>query len=112
MENFGDYEDWPSEWQETFDDIPGIGMFRDYEWEQSAELFERAFMHHSDESGYNADEILAAREEFFEYTGLPEELFPWDEWREAMGYGHELLLTGRNNRMAGIAGRGGLVTFS
>lgn len=86
MRDYGDEADWPSEWQEVFEDIPGVGMFRDYEFNASAELFERAFMHHSDEPGYSRDDVNAARDEFFEYTGLPEELFPWDEWRETMGY--------------------------
>lgn len=80
------YEDWDSEFQDVFDDIPGVPMFRDYEYDYAADLFERAFTHHSDEEGYDANDAQAAREEFWEFTGLPEELFPWDEWREAMGY--------------------------
>lgn len=80
------YEDWDRELQEAFDDIPGVSMFRDYEYEIAEELFDRAFTHHADETDYDADDVHAAREEFFEFTGLPEELFPWDEWREAMGY--------------------------
>lgn len=86
MRDYGPFGEWPDEWQTTFEDIPGVGMFRTYEYEQATELFERAFMHHSDEPGYDSDSVNAAREEFFTYTGLPEELFPWDEWREAMGY--------------------------
>jgi hypothetical protein len=82
----GDYDDWPSEFQQVWDDLPGVSMFREYETERTAELFELGFMHHADESGYDRDDIRAARAEFFEFTGLPEELFPWDEWREAMGY--------------------------
>jgi hypothetical protein len=89
MRDYGDQADWPDEWREVFDDIPGVGMFRDYEYFESADLFEKAFMHHQDEPGYDRDAVLAAREEFFEYTGLPEELFPWDDWREAMGYEDE-----------------------
>lgn len=80
------YDDWPEDWQDVFDDIPGVSEFRDYEWNIAADLFEQGFMHHSDEPGYDADAAQAARDEFFEFTGLPEELFPWDEWREAMGY--------------------------
>ena len=76
----------PDEWQDVFDDIPGIGLFRDYEYNEAMDLFEAGFMHHSGEAGYDADAVHAAREEFFEFTGLPENLFPWDEWREAMGY--------------------------
>lgn len=69
-----------------FDDIPGIPMFRDYEYNHTADLFERGFTHHSDEPGYDANDVAEARAEFWEFTGLPEELFPWDEWREAMDY--------------------------
>lgn len=80
------YEDWDSEFRDVFDDIPGVPMFRDYEYGEAERLFEIGFTHHSDEPGYDAAEAQAAREEFFEFTGLPEELFPWDDWREAMGY--------------------------
>ena len=80
------YEDWEAEFQDVWDDIPGIPFFRDYEHDIAEELFERAFTHHSDEAGYDRDDVQAAREEFWDFTGLPEELFPWDDWREAMGY--------------------------
>lgn len=80
------YEDWDAEFQGVWDDIPGIPLFRDYEYDRAMELFEAGFTHHSDEADYDRDEARAAREEFFEFTGLPEELFPWDDWREAMGY--------------------------
>lgn len=86
MDDLGSYDDWTHGWQEVFDDIPGVGMFRDYEYAETVSLFERAFMHYADEPGYDPNDIRQAREEFFEYTGLPEELFPWDEWREVMGY--------------------------
>jgi hypothetical protein len=85
-EDFGPFGEWPDEWRETFDDIPGIGLFREYEQDVAMDLFEAGFMHHSDEPGYDADYAQAMRDEFFEFTGLPEEMFPWDEWREAMGY--------------------------
>jgi hypothetical protein len=80
------YEDWDEEFRDVFDDIPGVPLFRDYEYEIAQDLFERGFTHHADEPGYDREEAQAAREEFFEFTGLPDELFPWDEWREAMGY--------------------------
>lgn len=80
------YEDWDAEFQGVWDEIPGIPLFRDYEYSYSEELFERAFTHHADEPGYDANDVAEAREEFWEFTGLPEELFPWDDWREAMGY--------------------------
>lgn len=80
------YEDWDREMRDVWDDMPGIPLFRDYEYGIAEDLFDAAFTHHADEPGYDRDAVLAAREEFFEFTGLPEELFPWDEWREAMGY--------------------------
>jgi hypothetical protein len=81
-----DDNDLPGEWQDVFDDIPGVHLFRDYEYNHAQDLFEAGFTHHANEAGYDPDAANAAREEFFDFTGLPEELFPWDEWREAMGY--------------------------
>lgn len=80
------YEDWDREMRDVWDDMPGIPLFRDYEYNMAEDLFDIAFTHHRDEPGYDRDEVLRAREEFFAFTGLPDELFPWDEWREAMGY--------------------------
>lgn len=80
------YDEWSDEFQELWDDIPGVSHFREYESEIAGELFERGWMGHSDDPGYDPIAAAEARDEFFEYTGLPEELFPWDEWREAMGY--------------------------
>jgi hypothetical protein len=80
------YDDWDAEFQDVWDDVPGIPYFREYEQNIAEELFERGFTHHAGEEGYDRDDARAAREEFFEFTGLPEELFPWDEWRDAMGY--------------------------
>jgi hypothetical protein len=80
------YEDWDTEFREVWEELPGVPLFRDYEYDISEQLFEDAFTHHSWEPGYDADAVKAAREEFFEFTGLPEEMFPWDDWREAMGY--------------------------
>lgn len=93
------YDDWDAEFQGVWQDIPGIPYFRDYERDIAEGLFERGFMQHSDDSNYDSADAKLAREEFFEFTGLPEELFPWDDWREAMGYGDDLtriktLLTG------------------
>lgn len=85
-DEYDGFDDWPDDWQDVFQDIPGVAEFRDYEFDIAAQLFEQGFMHHSDEPGYDKDAAQSAREEFFEYTGLPDELFPWDEWREAMGY--------------------------
>lgn len=80
------WEDWNEGLQDVWNDVPGVSHFREYEREIAEDLFERAFTHYSDEPGYDRDDVQAARDEFFEFTGLPEELFPWDEWREEMGY--------------------------
>lgn len=80
------YDDWDAEFQEVWDEIPGIPLFRDYEYDIAQDLYEAGFTHHADEPGYDPDAARDAREEFFEFTGLPEDLFPWDDWREAMGY--------------------------
>lgn len=76
------YDDWEEGFRETFDDIPGIPFFRDYELDEAERLFDRGWV----DSSLTPPEREAARDEFFDYTGLPAELFPWDEWREAMGY--------------------------
>lgn len=78
--------EFPDQWEDIFDFIPGVSEFREYEQEIARDLFEAGWMHHADEAGYSSDDVHRAREEFFEFTGLPEELFPWDEWRELMGY--------------------------
>ena len=80
------YDEWDEEFREVWEELPGVSHFRDYEYEIAEQLFERGFTHHSDESDYDRDDARQAREEFFEFTGIPEELFPWDDWREAMDY--------------------------
>jgi hypothetical protein len=79
------YDDWTPEFQDVWEEIPGSGYWHELSelGEQAQELFERGFMPNEDLS---ADERFEAREEFFELTGLPEEMFPWDDWRKAMGY--------------------------
>ena len=74
--------DWEPEFRDVWNDIPGVPLFREYEFNQSAELFERGWV----DSSLSPDERETARQDFFDFTGLPEELFPWDDWREAMGY--------------------------
>jgi hypothetical protein len=80
------YDDWDGEFREVWEELPGVSYFRDYEYDIAQELFERGFTHHSTDSDYDRDDARLAREEFFEFTGIPEELFPWDDWREAMDY--------------------------
>lgn len=80
------YDDWDAGYQDTWDDIPGIPFLNDWEYDYASDLFERGFTHHSGEDGYDADSVADAREEFFDFMGLEYEDFPWDDWREAMGY--------------------------
>jgi hypothetical protein len=74
------YEDWSREFQDVFEDIPGVPYFRDFEREHAEDLFEAGFMHYGDR-----DSRKEARIEFFDVTGLPADFFPWEEWREAYG---------------------------
>jgi hypothetical protein len=81
-----EYNSWDDGFKDAWDDIPGIPYAEDWEIEQLEDLFEIGFMHSSAEPDYNADVVHQAREEFFEFLGLEYSDFPWDEWREAMGY--------------------------
>jgi hypothetical protein len=74
------YDHWDSEFREVFDEIPGVPMFREYELNIAENLFYSGWI---DMSG-SPDERMAAREEFFDFTGVPEEDFPWADWREAL----------------------------
>lgn len=52
-------------------------------------LFEVGFTMHADElelAGYDPDAVQAIRDEFFDYMGIDQADFDWQEWREAMGY--------------------------
>jgi hypothetical protein len=80
------YDDWDSEFQEVWDDIPGTSYLTDEEIDTAQDLYEAGFTHHSDEVGYDSDDVKEARYDFFEYMGLEYDDFPWDEWQEAMGY--------------------------
>lgn len=79
------YDDWSSEFQGVWDELPGIPFFRDYEREQAEDLFDSAFVDQS----LSRAEREQAREDFFDFTGLPEYMFPWEDWKEAMGYGDD-----------------------
>jgi hypothetical protein len=79
-----EYIDWESRYQDVYDDIPGIGLLDDYETGPMEQAFYTGFIASTDDVGF--EERQAAREEFFDLLGLPEEMFPWHEWAEAMGY--------------------------
>jgi len=84
---FGDLSD---ERQDLFGEIPGTAYFDDYAEERIAQdLYAVGFGYTAaeyDQMGIDADQVHAAREEFFDFMGLEWDDFPWDEWREAMGY--------------------------
>jgi hypothetical protein len=87
------YDDWESSFREVYDDVPGMATaYNDDDNFDSAyaeALFEAGFTHTSaelDALGYSPDDIAAIREEFFDYMGVDERDFDWQEWREAMGY--------------------------
>ena len=84
------YDDLPEDRSEVFWEIPGVDFFDNAtEREYAQELYADAFGFTADEydaMGIDANSVHAAREEFFDYMGLAPEDFPWDEWREAMGY--------------------------
>lgn len=71
--------------------IPGVPFLDPYEQDYARELFERGFI----DRDIDPDSRMEARDEFFDFTGLGyyddegllhADLFPWDEWRELMGY--------------------------
>jgi hypothetical protein len=86
------YEDWSPQFQELYNETPGIADVEPWEESHVEALFDAGFTHHGDEyeaSGLTEDDVHAIREEFFEYMGLAEENFDWEDWREAMGYGND-----------------------
>ena len=90
------YDDWDESFRDVYDDVPG--MAEAYSEDYAAgnfdpgyaeALFEAGFTMHASEleaAGYSPDDVLAIREEFFDYMGISEDQFDWQEWREAMGY--------------------------
>ena len=86
------YEDWSPEFQGLYDSTPGISDVEPWEESHVEALFEAGFTHTGAEyeaEGLDPDSVHAIREEFFEYMGLAEENFDWEDWREAMGYGSD-----------------------
>lgn len=81
-DSFDEYDEYPEYYDNVHDSgmdfwdyIPGT-QFLDAEESQTAfDLFYEGFMVE------NGD-----REAFFEYMGMEEDDFPWEDWREFMGY--------------------------
>lgn len=80
----------PDDHRELFWQVPGadyIDAGTDTDYAQA--LYAVGFGYTSDDydrMGFDADQVHAAREDFFDFMGLEWEDFPWDEWREVMGY--------------------------
>lgn len=87
-------EDFGQDFLDVWSDLPGSSWLE----EQGGETLEEALnlMHIGwFDRDATPEERFEARAEFFEYTGigymdengeLHSDLFPWDDWREAMGY--------------------------
>jgi hypothetical protein len=56
--------------------LPGWEWLEQDERQEAFELFNAGFL----------DDGNGTREDFFEFYGMTEDEFPWDEWREWMGY--------------------------
>jgi hypothetical protein len=87
------YDDWEGSFQGLYDDVPGMATAytadEHFDSGYAEALFEVGFTMHANEleaSGYSEDDVRAIREEFFDYMGIDEGDFDWEEWREAMGY--------------------------
>ena len=87
------YDDWESSFQDIYDDVPGMATAQTadetFDNSYAEALFDVGFTMHSDEleaRGYSEDDVQAIREEFFDYMGIDESQFDWQDWREAMGY--------------------------
>jgi hypothetical protein len=64
---------------DMFDRLPGSEFLTGEERAEAFELFYEGYVMTG-----NADQ--EAREEFLDYMGMTEEDFPWEDWREWMGY--------------------------
>lgn len=77
------YEDWDREQQEFFDDLPVVPYLDSDEKEYAQEIFELGFLTHGE------DVSAAARDEWWEFTGMEPQDFDWEAWRELMDYGSD-----------------------
>lgn len=84
------YDDWDSQFQEVFDNLPGADYLSSEESDYAETLFEAGFTHTKDEydaMGLSPDDVGAIRDEFYSYMGWADSgAFDWEGWREAMGY--------------------------
>ena len=87
------YDDWEGPFRELYDSVPGMATAYEtdthFDPGYAEALFEVGFTMHADEltaAGYSEDDVSAIREEFFDYMGIDDRDFDWQEWREVMGY--------------------------
>lgn len=75
--------------RELFWQVPGADYIENTDLDYAETLYAVGFGYTAaeyDAMGIDPDAVHAAREDFFDFMGLEWEDFPWDEWREAMGY--------------------------
>jgi len=84
------YEDWSNDQYDVFDNAPGVvDLETDWEFDYAANLYEVGFTIHSEDYeayGITAEDVEAARDEFFEFLDADPSEFDWDAWRESMDY--------------------------
>jgi hypothetical protein len=79
------------ELESLWDEVTGTEYLEPgtFEYDTAYEQFQIGFGFSADdyeELGIDPETVSAAREDFFDLMGMEYEDFPWDEWREAMGY--------------------------
>lgn len=74
------YDDWDERQQEFFDDMPVVSYLTPDELSDAQDIFQDAFLSHGEGNS------MAAREEWWEFSGMEPDDFDWDGWREMMGY--------------------------
>lgn len=76
--------------QEVFGEIPGTDFFDDaYEQAEAEQMYALGFGYTAaeyEQMGLTPESVHELREQFFDFMHLEWDDFPWDEWREAMGY--------------------------
>lgn len=84
------FGDLPEGLQEVFWHAEGADYFEDREDQSIAEAYYAMGFgfrgEEYDQMGLDPDAVKAARDAYFDHMQMNEDQFPWDEWREAMGY--------------------------
>jgi hypothetical protein len=85
----GAYGDLPERQQNVFWEVSGTEHIPAGDMSEVQERWAMGFGFHAaeyDQMGITADTVHEQREWFLNYMGLEWDSFPWDDWREAMGY--------------------------